>query len=638
MKSSSAQIVKEARQLAWPWTILMLAGLFVLARPWFSALPALPMSSAPWQRLTEWILPIGAFFGSSLLAALPLGNEFQFRTLAMRFAQPVERRDLWRQKFLVTVAAVAPPAVIYCLAIGQRFGWPFAVMAAIWIVVTIAGVIPFTLIARSTLGGMVLAQFGTTGVSFGWMYYEKHGQFPPLVLPALAIVLVAYTAVMIWLGRRMFLRFQAVDGMQAGEAFVPGARLVPRAVAEWFRSRPAQPLSNLLRREFHLLRTLWPLSVLYLAAWIFLVVFHQVPDNRPESRLVAFAMTVILGVLIAVLAGTLSLGEEKTAGTHEWHMTLPVSISAQWGVKLLFALFTSLVCTALLPMSVLLLGGWVSGSAAQFLTGKIAVVWIAEAVGITFVAFWCACVVRGTVQATLWVFPVCFAIVFANNAPWLLAESANLFEKFVPGIFSRLDPIAVWRAVSRLFPILESEKSLVIAIAPLLAVGLIQSHRLFRAQVAANKLRIVQCALPLLIVAFLCGSVGVVYMAVLRESSRQQYTILRETDAAIAAAQAADPRPRLLSMDDLAKAAPLSEVTQHWLRNASITVASAPDRVGTGPGRYFPGRMMFSVPSSRLQNGVPYSAVVRTASGTQCSLMFQIQKEGPVGFVTAICQ
>jgi hypothetical protein len=636
MKSSSVQIVKEARQLAWPWTILTLAGLFVLARPWLNALP---MSSAPWQRLTEWILPIGAFFGSSLLAALPLGNEFQFRTLAMRFAQPIERHDLWRQKFLVTVAAVAPPAVIYCLALGQRYGWPFAVMAASWIVVTIAGVIPFTLIARSTLGGMVLTQFGTTGITFGWMYYEKHGQFPPLVLPAMAIVLAAYAVVMIWLGRRMFLRFQAVDGMQASEAFVPGAQLVPSAVVEWFRSRPTQPLGNLLRREFHLLRTLWPLSVLYLAAWIFLVVFHQVPDNRPESRVVAFAMTVILGVLIAVLAGTLSLGEEKTAGTHEWHMTLPVSVSAQWGVKLLFALFTSLVCTALLPMSVLLLDGWFGGSAAQFVTGNIAVVWIAEALGITFVAFWCACVVRGTVQATLWVFPVCFAILFAGqSADWVLELFAHPYQKLLANVVSWLDPMLVGRAVVRMLSILERENVVIIAVAPLLAVGLIQSHRLFRAQVAANKLRIVQCALPLLLVAFL-GSVGSdVFMGLLSESWHQQSTILRETGAAIAAAQAADPRPRRLSPDDMAKTSPLSEVTQRWLRNASITVASAPDRIGNGPGRYFPGRMMFMVPASRLNNGAPYSAVVRTASGSECSLMFQIQKQGSLGYLTAICQ
>src|SRR4051812_38299437 len=156
MRSSSAQIAKEARQLAWPWTILMLGGMLVLARPW---LPDLSIGPAPW-RVAEWILPIGAFFGSTLLAALPLGSEFQFRTLAMRFAQPIERRDLWRQKFLVTAVAVAPPAVIYCLAIGLRFGWPFSVMAASWIVVTVAGIIPAILIARSTLGGMVLTQFG----------------------------------------------------------------------------------------------------------------------------------------------------------------------------------------------------------------------------------------------------------------------------------------------------------------------------------------------------------------------------------------------------------------------------------------------------------------------------------------------
>ena len=36
MRSSSVQIIKEARQLAWPWTILMFAGLAVLTRTWMA--------------------------------------------------------------------------------------------------------------------------------------------------------------------------------------------------------------------------------------------------------------------------------------------------------------------------------------------------------------------------------------------------------------------------------------------------------------------------------------------------------------------------------------------------------------------------------------------------------------------------
>ena len=644
MKQSLPQFAKEARQLTWPWTLFMLAGSAVLVHPWLSGLPDLQMGTGVWNSASEWILLIGAFFGSSLLATLPLGSEFQYGTLALRLAQPEERGALWRQKLLVTFAAVAPPAVIYCLALDMRFGRPFSVMVASWIVVTTVGALPLTLLARSTMGGMVLNNFGASGVTLGWIYYERHGHFPAVWLWTTGIVLAAYAGAMIWLGRRVLLRFQAVDGMQTGEAFVPGARLVPRVVAEWFRCRPTEPLRNLVRREFRLLRTVWPLSLLYVTAWIFLVTFRRLPADRPHSLDMVFVLTITFGVLIAVLAGTLSLGEEKTWGTHDWQMTAPVSVSVQWAVKLVFALVTSLVCATLLPMSVLTLGGSINSSAQHYLNGSIPTVCIAEAVGLTLAAFWCACVVKSTVQATLWVFPLCLAVLLAGeSASWGLRLLAHPFHNFLAYVVSRLDAIAVERVMSQTFAAFGLENVLTMAVAPLLAVGLIQSHRFFSAQVAASKLRVVRCALPLVIVAFVCSLGREVLMGVFSESWQQESTIIRETDSAIAALQAESPQtdsghPRRLSLDDLANASPLSDGTQRWLRKASIIVAPARDRFGSGPGPYFPGRMLFFVPSSRVNNRISYSAVVRAANGTECSMIFQAKKQGPVGFLTAICE
>ncbi len=34
---------------------------------------------------------------------------------------------------------------------------------------------------------------------------------------------------------------------------------------------------------------------------------------------------------------------------------------------------------------------------------------------------------------------------------------------------------------------------------------------------------------------------------------------------------------------------------------------------------------------------VPYTATIRTAGGTQCSFMYQVQKEGNVGYLTTVC-
>lgn len=634
MRSASAQLVKETRQLAWPWTILTLAGLLVLARPW---MPALQVSSGPLHHLGDWVMAIGTFVGTLLLAVLPLGAEFQFRTLALRFAQPIDRRDLWRQKFVITLAAVVPPAVIYCFALRQNFGWPFCIMAASWIVVSTASAIPFTLIARSTIGGMVLTQLGAAGVTFGWTYYEKHGQLPTAWLVAMVIVLAAYAVFMVFLGRRMFLRFQAVDGMQAGEAFVPGARLLPHAVAEWFRCRPRQPLANLIRREFHLLRPLWLLAAMNLLAWALLVAFHLLPNQAGEKHLIPFALTACLGIVIAVLAGTLSLGEDKTWGTHDWHLTLPVSVSAQWGVKLLFALATSVVTAALLPMAVVIVADALAATPSHFLNSHVAVGWMLEAAGITLAAFWCACVVRGTVQATLWIFPLYFGIALAGGAPWMVADSTHAVQRLIAAIVRRLDPVVAWRAAMPIFNFLDHDYALAFIAVPLLGVALIQSHRLFRAQLAANRLRVVRCAIPLLLVAFLCSTIGVICTGLAYESWHQQSTIIPEVSAALSAAHAADPHPRMLSGEELANFAKLSDVTRHWLRDANVIVTAAPERIGNGSGRHLWGSMKFIVPRDKGPR-VPYSALVRTERGTRCSLMLQIQKEGDIAYLTAFCE
>ena len=643
MKPNSAQWMKEARQIAWPWTLFMLGGSAVLAHRWLAA-PDLQVGAGLWKSASEWILLVGSFLGSSLLAALPLGSEFQYGTLAMRLAQPVNRHALWRQKLLVTFAAVAPPAVVYCLALDMRFGRPFSVMVASWIVVTTVGALPLTLLARSTMGGMVLNNFGSSGVTLGWVYYERHGHFPPLLLWNAGVLVVVYAIVMTWLGRRLLVRFQAVDGMQASEVFIPGARLVPHVVAEWLRCRPMQPVRNLTRREFHLLRALWPLAILYLASWSVLATFRRLPADRPDSAPVLFVMTIVFGVLIAILAGTLSLGEEKTWGTHDWHMTLPVSVSLQWAVKLLFALSTSLVFVALLPMSILTLGRWINGSGVHSLNGNVAAQWLVGAAGITLAAFWCACVVRGTVQATLWVFALGLGILLVIiSGPSAFGLFAHPLHKFIASVVSRLDAAAVERTMSRILDAFRLENGRAFLTAPLVAIGLIQSHRFFRAQVAANKLRMIGCALPLLIVAFLCSLGSEMLMAVYGESWQQASTILRETDSAIAALQSKRSQTdaaRLpsLGLDDLATAAPLSDSTKQWLRNSSITVSVAPNRIGNGPGSYFPGRLSFFVPNSSPKNRVSYSAVVRKANGSRCSMIFQAQKQGPVGFLTAICE
>ena len=643
MRTSSAQWGKEVRQMAWPWAGVMGVALFVAVRT-FGNGAAEPLQLGPWRDVTEGALALGTFVGTALLAALPLGSEFQYRTLAQRLSQPIDRREVWRQKFAITIAAVAPPAAIFVAVLVRRDGLPFATMAAAWMLVTLFGAIPVTLLARSIIGAMVLNEIPATGITCCWMYYEKHHYFPVMGLWVVGVAVVAYVVVTTWLGRRMLLRFQAVDGMQAGEDFVPVTKLMPEAVTRWFECRPGQPIVNLVKREFRITRVLWLLIAIYLAAWAFLVVFRLVPDERTGQRYIAFAVTAIMGVIIAVLAGTLSLGEEKTAGTHEWHMTLPLSITTQWAVKLLFAVGSSVVGIALLPMGLLALGRWAGYPIGEFLNNDVIVGWVLEAAAVTLVAFWVACVVKGTVQATLWVFPIGFVVGLASEVgSWLLGRFDPTLQHWMARLVAWLDPIALGRVLDRYMFYLGFRNLAGLVIAPLLAIGLIQSLRMFRAQFGANHLRVVRFALPLIAVTFLWGAGSDVLFDVLRQCWHQSSATIAETDKAIGTVlkvTAGTNGPvRQISADDLAKATPLSPGTRRWLQNASITVSPAPDRGRFAP--YYPGRIWAPISAEQTRDRSSYTALLHNTRDGDCRLTFQRQQgvaASYAGFVVASCE
>src|SRR5205807_3921987 len=115
------------------------------------------------------------------------------------------------------------------------------------------------------------------------------------------------------------------------------------------------------------------------------IAFHVLPidDKHLYSRLPFLAIAIMNSALIALLSGSLSLGEEKTWGTHDWLLTLPVSPSLQWFVKLATGIFISVLCGALIPMSILFIAHKWSGNPAYALPHAFALVWPADMVAVT---------------------------------------------------------------------------------------------------------------------------------------------------------------------------------------------------------------------------------------------------------------
>src|SRR5207249_7485832 len=80
---------------------------------------------------------LGFWLGVPLLAALCFGEEFQHRTLPLLLSQPVERGQIWTEKWLVSTASILSAAVVYLLAWRGTVAGNFGLMAGWWVILSL---------------------------------------------------------------------------------------------------------------------------------------------------------------------------------------------------------------------------------------------------------------------------------------------------------------------------------------------------------------------------------------------------------------------------------------------------------------------------------------------------------------------
>jgi len=570
---------KEAHPLFWPWCAVVCAV-------------ALPLLHPPYP-LGE-ISYLGFVLGIPLLATLPFGNEFQNRTFSLLLSQPLSRMEIWREKLSITAIAVLTAALVFFFswrASGVHRGREILVYFAAGAIVFVASAPFWTLFTRSIVGGVVLS-FGVytfifvlgDQVLFWGTGYSK--QSASTIVATMSVVFLGYAGLMLWLGWRKLARFQAIGDVAGDDLMTAGLELLPGALVGWLRYRSTGAVLNLIRKEFRLLRPVWLISLLAAVGWTCLT---MVGSLHPRGLTGSFAIVVVgVGVIstlmIAILAGSLSLGEEKTSGTYAWQLTLPVSARRQWFIKLCMALFAGFVGAGLVP---LLIAGRLMGPEADV---HVKMVLLAGVVLLTFAAFWCACVVKGTVSAVLWTLPVMITLYFAVEfGKWAGSVLTGLF-------FSRFDPFAnlkFAKAVSSMLETLPISRSafweyafnrgylvpMVWGVSVLtLFLAVIQSYRLFRAQLQDSALSLVRNLLPLAVVPLLCSfSLMALFSFVVRAPDQESIALLETTEAiqkfqsGVGKLDAAHPLQ--LTVEDLAKAYPLSKSARRLLGDSHITLA-----------------------------------------------------------------
>lgn len=581
MSAQNIRIMKEARALFWPWCGVMVLG-------------ALHMTGGAVD-FGQAFTAIGFVAGIPLLAALSFGNEFQYRTASLLLSEPVSRLEIWREKLAVMLIATISVTLVYYLAWRQvlesnLFAW---VIFAAFLVMIVGSSTLWILIARSTLGGLILnvgLQFGiliVVSALFGVVSLNNNVA-AAYVFPYLASGLVAalcYAVAMLWLGWRRLAGFQAIGEATGNDLLSNRPKFIPESVAGLFRWEPEGATQNLVKKELRLLRPVWLLTLAWIAFLLVLVPFRSVLNHAYHFDTVAVVVMAMYLVLVGILAGSVSMGEERQLGTHSANLMLPVSVRCQWLIKFGSNVFTSAVCGLLIIAAAYFLIGAQSQNELRKTVNEIWThypelfwVYLFEMLLLTFPSFWSGCAVHGTVRAAAWTLPL-LALIGSATAVARVFATAPFFHTLADQIVLVTHPFPVGQRLSSFS--YGSPLGDLIFWAPPLAVGIFQSYRMFKREQPEAVSSLIRHVAVIWIVLLLCNLGQYAVADFVGTTYWQENTALHELAAAIDKLPL-DPlkldavHSHAVSTEELNQVYPLSKETRAWLGNATVSVTPKP--------------------------------------------------------------
>jgi hypothetical protein len=571
MNGTNTRLLKEARALFWPWCAVMLVGV------------SGPLIGTHTFGIEIGYLGIlGFYLGVPFLAALPFGNEFQYRTVPALLAQPSERLQIWREKLDITLVAIVAVVLVYyavwhSLLEQNLTSWIFT---AAFVVAAVGSATLWTLVARSTVGGVILniaVQGGLVGI--GMMTVTgtviiRH-DLPAEALPMLSAGLVGvicYAGLMLWLGRRKLARFEVTGEAAGHDLIAEHSKVLPKFVARWFRLQPSGASLNLIKKEMRLLRPVWLLTAGVVASLIVLMLFRFFVRGSEEFVVAVGSVAIAMYLLLAViLNGSVSMGEERQTGTHSWSLTLPLSVRRQWFIKLASNMSASLVCAWI----VIAAGYFTLGPAFQswLKTDPEPFLFVSVFLSATLAAFWCACAVDGTIRAAAWTLPLLLLVVSAAGAGAYtidLASSGGLIRRIV--LYVHPFPL------SRGFDAIAFESfTTPVWFVPAFALAVFQSYRFFKRERPESNRSVLRHLIPLFALMYLSSLLMVGLMTCIHEIYWQRSTVLNELKEVIPhvpfdVSKLDAAHPLQVTIEDLSKAHALSVFGRSWLKSASVSI------------------------------------------------------------------
>jgi hypothetical protein len=602
-------LAKEFRQLRLPWCVAaisaVLAGSLMPLKTWLDESPGTP--SAQHVGVDPFLIDValfGFFGGIALLAAMSFGTEFQQRTLPLWLSQPLSRARMWREKMLALAAAVASVLLLLCLsqAIGNlitiqwssRYGEALPplkdiLLTSACILATVCSSGFWTFIARSTIGGMVFNIAGQFLVALVTMFilekaFGSEAEIPErFVVGLIPVVGLLYSALFLWLGRRQFAQMELRD-VSFGENVMRAETSISKAGwLDWLRCRPTGSLLNLKRKELRLLKPVFTIAAVFTFCWfVTLGLMLLQPARQSLFEGILNVLTGVAVVLLSLLAGSVSLGDEKSLGPTAWHLTLPVSARRQWLVKLGMSFAVGATLALLLPLVL----SWIAAAKVNvglyaLLNGEDSgsqlIVILAMSGLIFLLSFWAATLSTNTVRAAM-------TAIFGLVTLGLCVAAGTWGASRIGGLQTvLLTKLVVWLQLplDYFFGLLSETAGwwlLALTGGVFLSVVLAQSLAQFRcAQSQKFILLKYSIFLAVLTIALTFWNVD------LAESRSHQFdsALLEDLTASLCAVPAHESEfmagtSRVVTLSELEKTGKLSGPTKTWLRNSSITVSREP--------------------------------------------------------------
>jgi hypothetical protein len=299
--------------------------------------------------------------------------------------------------------------------------WEICLTAAALLLPTLGSVTFWTLLARSTLGGMVFTAFAQL-IAFALLAFVTDSPRP--APPLLMVYGVLYGAIFFMLSWRKFASLELSHVSSSDSVGAKSLTARPSRLS-WLRCRPTSGLLNLVRKEIQLQRPLFIIATILLVLWALTYVWLLLRPNDTGFPEIIFALTIGLYIpLMSFLAGSVSLGEEKNLAVVGWHLTFPISVWRQWAVKLGVGFGAWVLLGLLLPFSLTQVGV-VLGDPRKI--GQIEPqAWLAISLfmtGVYALSFWAMTLFSNTVRAVIGSLAVAMALCgVAAFAYWLLVE------------------------------------------------------------------------------------------------------------------------------------------------------------------------------------------------------------------------